>query len=447
MPICRRHARSTLVSCLLLFAAASEALAQGSDWPTFLGPLGTSVSTEKGIIAPWPEKGLRVVWHRELGTGYGAPTISKGKLYVFDRILNKARLQCLDARTGASHWTFTYPSFYRDHYNYNNGPRCAPVIDGDRVYLHGAEGMLHCISAADGKVLWKIDTKKDFGIVQNFFGVGSTPIVVGDLLLVMVGGSPPDSDPRDVMALKGNGSGVVAFDKRTGKIAWKVSDELASYSSPMLATIGGRRWCFVFARGGLLALNPANGKLDFRFPWRAEDLESVNASNPIVVGDRVLISETYGPGAALLQVRPGGYKVIWDDAKLPRKRLQCHWMTPIHHQGYVYGSSGRHKENAVLRCLELATGKVTWSEPRLTRMSLLMVDGHFIGLGEEGDLRLLKVNPTKYDEVSVMDAVRDPKTGARLLEYPCWAAPVLSHGLLYVRGDGRIVCMELIPKK
>jgi outer membrane protein assembly factor BamB len=261
---------------------------------------------------------------------------------------------------------------------------------------------------------------------------------------VQVGGSPPDSDPREFQDLKGNGSGVVAFDKLTGKVVYRLSNELASYAGPVLATINDRRWCFVFARGGLLGFNPKDGKLDFNFHWRAPDLESVNAANPVVVGDQVLITETYGPGAALLKVRPGGCDVVWDDAKKFRKSLQCHWMTPIHHDGHVYGCSGRHTNNAELRCVELATGKVKWSVPRLTRTSLLMVDGHFVCLGEDGSLRLLKVNPHKYEEVSDVD-VKDPQTGKQLLAFPCWAAPVLAHGLLYIRGEGRLVCLELIP--
>lgn len=213
-----------------------------------------------------------------------------------------------------------------------------------------------------------------------------------------------------------------------------------------MATIEGRRWCFLFARSGLIGLDPANGKVDFTFPWCARVLESVNASSPAVVGNKVLISETYGPGTALLEVKPGGYKVVWSDAAKPRgKSLQCHWNTPIHVDGYVYGSSGRHKEEAELRCVELATGKVMWREPDLSRTSLTLIDGHFLCLGEDGVLRLLKVNPVKYEEVSQV-ILRD-KDGTALLHYPCWAAPVVSHGLLYVRGRDRLVCLELIPEK
>ncbi len=180
---------------------ATDQARAGRDWPRFLGPDGTSVSTEKGIITPWPKEGLRIVWQRQLGTGYGAPAIQNGKLYIFDRVIEKtatskrdtklARLSCVDARSGKEHWSFTYPTAYKDSYGYNNGPRCCPVLDGDRVYLYGVEGMLHCLDAANRQTIWKVDTQKEFGVVQNFFGVGGTPVIDGDLLIVLVGGSPP----------------------------------------------------------------------------------------------------------------------------------------------------------------------------------------------------------------------------------------------------------------
>jgi outer membrane protein assembly factor BamB len=417
-----------------------QATPAGSDWPRFLGPAGNGVSPEKGILAPWPKDGLRVVWQKQVGTGYGMPAVAGGRLFQFDRHGDRARLRCLDRRTGAPLWEFDYPTDYSDAYGYDNGPRCCPVVDGDRVYTHGAEGMLHCLRAADGKLLWKVDTRAAFHVLPNFFGVGSVLVVEGDLLIVQVGGSPRGHQPDSFAEIKGGGSGVVAFDKLTGKVRYRITDELASYASPVLATIHGRRWCFVLARGGLVGFEPASGKVDFRFPWRADEVESVNAANPVVAGDLVFISETYGPGSALLRVRPGGYQVVWTDAdKRPRhKSMQCHWSTPIYHDGYLYGCSGRHTAGAELRCIELRTGKVMWRQPRLGRTSLLMVDGHFVCLGEEGQLLLLKVNPHRYEEVSRM------KTDD-LLEYPCWAAPILAHGLLYVRGRDRLVCLELIP--
>jgi outer membrane protein assembly factor BamB len=422
----------------------------GSDWPRFLGPLGTSVSTEKGILAPWPAGGPKLVWEKAIGEGYSAPVISRGRLYLFERVRNFARLHCWNAETAEPLWTFEYATNYKDMYNYSGGPRCCPVVDGNRVYIFGPEGMLHCVRATDGKLVWKIDTAFEFGVLQNFFGVGSTPVVEDNLLLVQIGGSPAGNKDVDFMDRKGNGTGLVAFDKFTGKIKYKVSDELASYSSPVVTTIGKRRWCLLFARGGLMGLDPATGKIDFHYPWRANMLESVNASNPVVVDNRVLISECYELGSALLEIRPGGYRELWTDrAKGRRKSLICHWMTPIHVDGYVYGSSGRHTAEAELQCVELTTGKVMWKEPALTRSSLLLVHGHFVCLGEDGTLRLLRVNPRKYDLVASMELRPAGKDGKPdpALKNPYWAAPVLANGLLYVRGNNRLVCLELIPQK
>jgi outer membrane protein assembly factor BamB len=317
---------------------AGGAASPDSDCPSFLGPTGDSKSSERGILTRWPAEGPPVVWQLSLGTGYGSPTISAGRLFQFDRLVDRARLRCLDPKSGAVKWTFDYASDFRDLYGYDNGPRTSPVVDGDRVYLLGAEGMLHCLNVADGKVIWKVDTAEQFGVIQNFFGVGSTPVVENDLLIVQIGGSPEESKsipPGRLDQVVGNGSGIVAFDKKTGAVRYKITDELASYSSPALATIDGRRWCFVFARGGLVGFDPEGGKVDFQFPWRAPILESVNASNPVVVGSQVFISETYGPGSALLCVKPGDAEVVWSDAKKRRdKSMQTHWNTCIHVDGY-----------------------------------------------------------------------------------------------------------------
>ncbi len=221
----------------------------------------------------------------------------------------------------------------------------------------------------------------------------------------------------------------------------------------MLATIDGRRWCFVFARGGLVGFEPATGKVDFHYPWRAKDLESVNAANPVVVGNQVFITETYGPGSSLLKVRPGGYDIVWTDADKGRnKAFQCHWNTPIYHDGYLYGDSSRHSPNAEIRCVEMATGKVMWREPGNGHTALMLVDGHLIGLTEVGELLLIKLNPKKYEEVSrlelfsLLKQAGEDRRSAATKEYPWWAAPIVSHGLLYVRGKSTLYCLELMAR-
>ena len=423
----------------------------GTDWPAFLGPTGDGKSPEVGFFNDRGLLGTRILWQRPIGAGYAMPSVAHGRLFLFARHDNVNRLECLSAETGEPLWKFEYPTRYEDTYGYSGGPRCCPVVDDDRVWILGAEGMLHCLNVADGSIAWKLDTAEQFGVVKNFFGVGSTPIVEGDLLIAAIGGSPPESrdvPPGQFDRVRGNGSGVVAFDKRSGAVRYRFSDELASYSSPVMATIAGRRWGFVFARGGLVAFDPVAGTQDFHFPWRATIRESANAANPVVVGDEVLVSETYGPGAALLKVRPGGSDVVWkDDVKQRQKNLQAHWSTPIHHEGFVYACSGRHVDNAELRCVEWKTGRVAWSERGLSRTSLLFVDGHFFCLAECGDLMVFLANPEKFEQVGEIPLFDEgPAVDGerpRMLKYPAWAAPILSHGLLYVRGADRLVCIEL----
>ncbi|MBP3955728.1 PQQ-binding-like beta-propeller repeat protein [Gemmata sp. G18] len=412
-----------------------------ADWPTFLGPTRDGVSTEKGIITPWPAKGLKKVWECELGIGFAPPVTADGRLFHADRFGDNVRLTAREAATGKPLWKYEYPTEYKDIYGYDPGPRACPVVDGDRVYLYGPDGVLCCLNVATGKEVWKVETRAKYFFHQNFFGAGSVPVIDGDLLILPVGGSVKGPRPVDFRMVKPNGTGLVAFDKKTGAEKYATGDELASYSSPVITTLNGKKTGLYFGRGGLMGFDPQTGKSEFYYPWRARLEESVNASNPVVVGDKVLLTECYGVGSALIDLKGGKPKEVWTDKEKDAgdQSLMCHWNTPIHVNGFVYGSSGRHTEDSDIRCVELATGDVKWRQRRTKRCSLTLVDGHLISLSEYGDLALIKVNATKYEEVSKYEVPG--------LEYPCWAAPVVSNGLLYVRGKEKLIALELIPAK
>ncbi len=390
-----------------------------------------------------------MVWFERAGEGFGAPSIAGGRLFFFDRIDNSARLRALDTADGAELWTTSYPTDYEDLYAGSDGPVSTPVVDGERVFTFGVQGRLRAHAVDSGELLWEIDTNERYGIVPFFFGVGASPLVEGDLLIVPIGGSPADSPPLSSGAVTGNGTGIVAFDKHTGEERYRLSDQLASYSSPVTATISGRRWGFVFARGGLIGFDPIRGREEFFFPWRAKKLATVNAANPVVVGDTVFLTETYGPGSVLLRVGPEGAKPIWKDP--PRKKsLQGHWSTPIFHDGILYGSSGRTTGEAELRAIEHLTGKVRWAEPGLGRSTLLYADGHLFVLTENGRLLLIKASPERFELKAEMDLGEssDPATGSAvqpILKFPVWNAPVLSHGRLYLRGKDLLICLDVAP--
>ena len=331
----------------------------GEDWPSFLGPNRNGKSSETGLPTNWPPEGPRVVWTRSIGKGYGAGSISRGRYYHFDRAGDRA-LFCLNAETGTELWKFEYPTDFVDADGYDNGPRCSPVVDGNRVYLYGAEGMLYCLRADDGTPVWSCDTIRQFGVLRHFFGVGSTPVVEENLLIAVVGGSPPEDQniPQgELDRVTGNGTGIVAFDKFTGEVKYTLTKELASFASPIVATIRDRRRCFAFCRGGLVAFFPDTGLINFRVPWPCVSLAAVNASTPVIVGDRVFISEAYGAGSCMISVDPGGYSISWRDRKKSRKKaLQAAFNTPIYHEGYLYGCSGRYVRDMELRCVEWNDG-------------------------------------------------------------------------------------------
>lgn len=445
----------------------------GEDWPWFLGPRANGISSETNLLESWPESGPPRLWSKAIGIGYSAPSIRKGKLVLHHRLKNEEIVECLDAATGHSLWRYAYPSQFIDPYGYNNGPRCTPLLASNLCYTFGAEGKLLCLEAETGKLVWQRDTSNDWKIPEAFFGVGSTPILEGDKLIVMVGGQP--------------NSGVVALDARTGRTLWENVgqkcwqgvatigwrgerpyqwtgfEKLTSYSTPVAATIHGRRHLLCLMRQGLVSLNPTNGSVNFTRWFQSYVNDSVNAISPVVQDDLVLISAAYyRVGAVLLRVKPDGqsYEEVWRDPRDPFERdpatgtfktpvLELHWNTPIYHDGYLYAFSGRNEPDARFRCVELKTGKLSWDVDQSWRHSVeppkvygrgscILAEGKLIVLGEAGLLGLFKVNPTRPEEICRFQVPE--------LHYSCWPAPVLSHRRLYLRSEDRLVCFDWAKK-
>jgi len=421
----------------------------GEDWPEFLGPSANGRSSLAPLPTRWPEAGPRIAWHVELGEGYGPPAVAHGRVVVFDRVATRSRLRALEAETGRLLWQETAASDYADMFGYDGGPRAAPVIADDAVLSFDPEGLLTCRALADGALRWEIDTGARYHVIPNFFGVGSAPLVIdgpsGRSVVVPVGGSPPGSRPLApdrLDTVRALDSGLVAFDLATGAERWRAGEELASYSSPMLVRIEGRERIVAWMRERLLLVDPGPGAVIDSLRFRADELFSVNAANPVVVGSQILLSETYGPGSAVVDAAGDRLRIVRQDPPggRPARTLRSHWGTPVYHDGHLFGSSGRHAGDAQLVCVAWESGQATWNEPGLGRASVAFADGHLIVLGEYGDLLLVRASPERYEEVA---RTRLREKGAELLVPPCWAAPVIARGLLFVRGRGRMVCVDL----
>ena len=416
------------------------------SWPRFLGNDFQNAASVPDI--DWTAQ-PDLAWSKKLGDGYGLGPIVGGNYFHLDAVESgtKERLRCIDMTTGETKWAKLTDVVYRDLLGYETGARSCPTIADDHIYAMGVAGRLTCRQIGDGSEVWSLDTNEQYGVVQNFFGVGGAPLVVGDKLIVMIGGSPPEDQkiaPGRLSRVSPNGSALVALDRKSGKELWKAGDDLASYSSPRTIQIGNKTLVLIFARDHLLAIDSDTGNVNWKFHHRAEIQESVNAMVPIVDGNLIFISECYQVGSVLLKATETDCEVVWQDPDRNRRAqaMRIHWSNPAFIDGHLFGCSGRNAPDSDFRCIEFATGKLKWTDPRRIRSAVTQAGDHMIVLEERGFTQVMKPNTQKMEVIAEWNLqLADGKRPA--LNYPCWAAPVIVGDKVLIRGDENLVCLKL----
>jgi len=389
----------------------------GADWPQFLGPArdGSTVDT---VRVPFAAQGPARLWNHKIGQGFAGPVIADGKVVLFHRLGDEEVVEAFDRETGKPRWRHSYPTAYSDDFGFDEGPRATPCVRGGRVVTFGAEGRLTCVSLIDGKQLWQVDTKAQFHADKGFFGPACSPLIDGALVLLNIGGK--------------DGAGVAAFAVETGKLAWKLTDHEAGYASPV--TIGGAagHLALFFTRSGLVGVEPTAGKLRFEYPWRARMHASVNAASPVVDGDGIFLTSSYGAGGVLLRLEPGGGGVdkVWsgDDS------LSAHYATPVKHGAFLYGFHGRQESGTRLRCIEWSSGKVRW-DVEMKAGTIAVAGDKLVVLAESGELTIASARPDAFD----------PLARAQILGSGTRAPFALSEGLLVARDKAQVVVFDLRP--
>lgn len=395
-------------------AQAQSSVATKEDWPQILGPNRNGIYTGPDIVASFPRTGPPPLWKRDVGAGFAGPSVAGDRLILFHRVNNRETVEAMDANTGKTIWTFDYATSYRDDFGFDEGPRAIPVIAGGRVFTHGADGILHGVDFASGKMLWSVDTRKVFEAPKGYFGVASSPVVDGARVLVNVGGT------------KG---GIVAFDAASGKTLWTATSDEPSYSAPIVADIAGQHTAVFFTRTGLVAVDPSTGKVLYQFRWRARQAASVNAATPIVAGDRIFLSASYGTGAVLLQVANNAVKPIWSGDE----SMSNHYSTSVLKDGYLYGFDGRQEFGQTLRCVEMATGKVLWNVDGFGAGTLVIAGDTLVIMRESGELALAPASPKGFRF----------NARAQLLKGVVRAYPALANGHYYVRNEHQLNAFDL----
>jgi outer membrane protein assembly factor BamB len=461
----------------LTFHAAPKPLsaeAKTADWHRLLGPHDDATSPETHLLHDLPKDGPPKVWEVKKGEAYTSPAIEGDFLILFHAIEGKETIECLHPETGQRYWTTGYEISYRDRYGFASGPRGSPVIGEGRVVTLGVTSVLTCLDLKTGRIAWQRDLRKEFNVPQDFFGQGGTPLILDGKVILNVGGkespAPLNDTSERYAALAKPGLCVGAFDLETGALVWGVKDAWgSSYASPVPATMHGRKVVFFYAggegnpaTGGLLCVDPKDGTVLSRFPWRAEEYIQAIGSSPTVIPEmnRVFISTAYPKGRPL-----GGVMIEFDDnfkatEAWSSKKFATHWMTPVFHEGCLYGIDGEREDNAQLVCFDARDGSekwrndIAWDDTELgkgrpaqlgiLRATLLRVDGKFLVLGESGTLLWMDLTPQNAKVESRAQLFYAMHT---------WCLPAVSRGLLYiaqnseeqVRGQTgqRLMCFDL----
>lgn len=399
---------------LALWGLVCVASLRADDWPQFLGPRRDGVSMETGIKA-WGPKGPSVLWARDVGPGYAGAVVSGDRVIAFHRVGDEEVVECLRADTGKPLWKSVYPTEFQDDFDKGNGPRATPVIAGDHVVTYGADGWLHAFELQTGKKLWGRNVVTEYKVPASFFGVGSSPMVVGDRVLVNVGAK---------------NAGIVAFAIDSGKEQWRATSDGASYSSPTTATIDGVTHAVFFTRQGAVLLDPKTGDVRFQTQWRPRIEASVNAATPLIIGDTAFFSTSYDTGALLLKLKKDGADKLWDSDEV----MTNHYNTCVHRDGHLYGFHGRQEAGASFRCVELKTQKVRWDRPRFGCGSMILAGDKIIVLTESGELLLVEATPEAYRELARAQV---------LTSGPCRAQIALANGRVFARDQKKLSCFEV----
>ena len=392
-------------------AAAGAPAAAGGDWPQFRGPERDGVARAAAhLVRSWPASGPRLLWQVPIGEGYSHLAVVDGRIFTLFGTNGIEYLGAFDAANGHQLWQQrTDAELSNDQ---GSGPRSTPTYDAGMLYVQSAQGQLLAVTAANGKVAWRHDLAKEFGARVPTWGMASSPLVEGDLLLVAAGGR--------------GGHSAMAFDKHSGKVIWSALDDKPGYASPIALTAAGVRQAIFFTGSSVAGVAAADGRVLWEIPWTTD--YDVNAATPLFVApDKLYVSSGYDTGSAVFQFHTDGGRVkvqqVWKN-----REMKNTFSSAVLAGDYVYGF-----DSGTLKCVKVQTGEERWKQRGLGHGSLILADGLLVVLSESGKLVLADAAPDAYHERASFQA----------LNGRCWTGPSLAGGKLFLRNAEQMEAFDL----
>jgi outer membrane protein assembly factor BamB len=388
---------------------ASEALP--AYWSDFRGPGRNGIYSQAPIVTDWPRNGLPKLWSQPVGGGYASFVVAGGLAFTIEQRRGQEVTAAYDLKTGKEQWTNSWSANFQESLG-GDGPRATPVWHEGHLYTQGAEGELRALDAATGKTIWRKNILSENGASNVTWGVSNSPLAVDDKLITIPGGS--------------GGRSVVAYNRLTGERIWSALDDKASYTSPMVVTLGGKRQLLIVSASRAMGLEVATGALLWDFPWTTD--YDINSAQPIVTApNRFFISAGYGHGAALVEVSESGGKwtarAVWEN-----KRMKNKFNSSVLLDGYIYGL-----DEGILACINAETGEQKWKGGRYGYGQLVLAGKHLVIATERGEVVLVEARPDRHSELASFAAI-DGKT---------WNYPAISDGLLLVRNTTEMACFRI----
>jgi outer membrane protein assembly factor BamB len=386
-------------------------VAHAADWPCWRGPDHNGISSESDWLDHWPAGGPPVAWKASVGTGFSGFCVADGRVYTAGNADGTDTLFCFDAASGKPLWKHSYPAQLGDKY-FEGGPTATAAFEAGKVYFNSRWGDVFCLDASSGKVIWAKNVRKEIGCHLPDWGFGGSPLLFKD---------------RVVLNMCEAG---VALDKATGKIIWKSGKKDAAYSTPVPVQFKGH-WLGLWADGdAYLAVDLETGQEQWRVRWLTQG--GINVADPLVSGDRVMISSGYGKGSELLKMTGGAPTVVWKN-----REFRIHISPGVLLGHWVYADGGQASEGGPLTCIDFDTGQVKWEYPHVGSGGLIAADGKLIAMTERGELLVGPASPDGFH----------PTAHAQVLGGKTWAPPVLANGRIYVRNAaGDVVCLDVRRK-